>query len=76
MMYHRALESVFDSKDVLVLHDVNIDLLHLIDEESLRKALSTYQRSYPDSGRMHEMVEKTIELASTSGGEIIIDDLR
>jgi len=75
-LYKELLDFSFERRRVLVEHDVNVDLLHVIDEKGLRKALSSFQRGYDDNKVVTEMIDRIIEIASTSGGEIMIDDHR
>ena len=75
-LYKKLVNFNFERKEVLVTHDINVDLLHVINEKSLRKALSSFQIGYDDNEFVIEMVNRIIELASTSGGEIMIDDHR
>jgi len=75
-LYKELLDFSFERRRVLVEHDVNVDLLHVIDEKGLREALSSFQRGYDDNKVVTEMIDRIIEIASTSGGEIMIDDHR
>jgi sugar/nucleoside kinase (ribokinase family) len=75
-IYERELRGGLEARSMLVLHDVNIDLLHMIDEGGLLKALESYRRGYRDSDGVSDIVHRILKLASTTGGEIMIDEVR
>lgn len=75
-IYQRELKKDLERKEMLVLHDANIDLLHLINEEKVLKALNSYKRGYKNSERLEEIVLRMLKIANSTGGEIMIDDLR
>jgi sugar/nucleoside kinase (ribokinase family) len=75
-VYQRELKKDFESKKMLVLHDANIDLLHLINEEKVLKALNSYKLGYKNSEMLEEIVLRMLKIANSTGGEIMIDDLR
>jgi len=74
--YREELEKDLETKRMLVLHDANIDLLHVIDERSLLRSLESYKKSYRSTEGLEKAVLRILELASTTGGEIMIDDMR
>ncbi|MDY6984804.1 MAG: carbohydrate kinase family protein [Candidatus Thermoplasmatota archaeon] len=74
--YREELAKDLETKKMLVLHDANIDLLHVIDEGSLLRSLESYKKCYRSTGGLEKAVLRILELASTTGGEIMIDDMR
>lgn len=75
-IYQRELKKDMEKKSILVLHDANIDLLHVIDEKNLLKALESYKKGYKSSEGVESAVLRVLELASTTGGEVMIDEVR